>query len=202
MANTVAPYGFKPVQYAWGTSYDGRCRPYIALSSYATALYKGDPVVITGTSNSTAIRGFQPGILPTINRATAGADNAITGVIVGFLPLSGAESLVYGAASTDRIALVADNPDLLFAIQDDASGTLAVTDVGNNANFVTSTSGSNFTGLSGVQLDATTPATTANFQLTIISLYDIPGNDVGLSAQWLVRINRHTYAPGNLGTTV
>lgn len=202
MANTDAPYGFKPIQYAWGMPYDGRCRAYIAPSTYATDLFKGDPVVITGTSNSTTIRGFAPGTLPEINKATAGAGNKISGVIVGFLPLNGQVSDIYGVASTTRIVLVADSPSLLFAIQDDASGTLAVTDVGNNANFVTTTSGSAFTGLSGVELDATTPATTANFQLTIISLYDVPNNEVGTSAQWVVRINNHTYAPGNVGAAV
>lgn len=202
MANTDAPFGLRPVKYAWGGAYDGRCRPYIALSSYGTALFIGDPVIITGTSNTTEVRGFKPGTLPTINKATAGADNAITGVIVGFLPLDGQTSNVYGAASTTRIALVADDPDLLFAVQDDASGTLAETDVGNNANVVFTHSGNTYTGLSGVELDATTPATTANFQLTIISLLDRADNEVGQWAKWLVRINRHTYASGNLGTTV
>lgn len=202
MANVDAPHGFQPVKYAWGAPYTGAARPYFAPSTYATALFKGDPVVITGTSNTTEVRGFPPGTLPEINRATAGTTNQITGVVVGFLPLSGAESLVYGAASTARIALVADDPSLLFECQDDASGTLAVTDVGLNANVVYTHAGSTVTGLSGAELDATTPATTAGFQLTIISLYDIPGNDVGLQARWLVRINNHTYAPGNLGVAV
>lgn len=200
MANTDAPYGLRPVQYAWGAPYDGRCRAYIAPSTYATALFIGDPVIITGTSNTTAVRGFPPGVLPEINRA--GGTAQLTGVIVGFLPLAGSESTVYGAASTTRIALVADNPQLLFAIQDDASGTLAVTDVGLNAQIVFTTSGSIYTGLSGAELDATTPATTATFPLRIISLYDTPNNEVGTSAQWLVSANAHTYATGTLGLAV
>lgn len=201
MANVDAPTGLTPVQYAWGGAYDGRCRPYIALSSYATALYIGDPVLITGTSNTTEVRGFPPGTLPTINKAAA-ASGQITGVIVGFLPLDGQTSNVYGAASTTRIALVADNPDLLFSVQDDGSGALAATDVGNNAQLIFTHAGSNFTGRSGVELDATTPATTSTFQLTIVSLEDKPGNELGANARWLVRINQHTYAPGNVGVAV
>ncbi len=202
MPNTDAPFGLTPIQYAWGAPYDGRVRPYFVQSDYATALYIGDPVVITGTSNTATVRGFQPGTLPAINKATAGANNAITGVIVGFLPLDGQTSNVYGAASTARIALVADNPNLLFAIQDDASATLAATDVGNNANLVYTHGGSVYTGRSGAEFIASTVNTTANFQLTIISLADAPNNALGGNAVWLVRINRHTYAPGNLGTTV
>jgi hypothetical protein len=163
-------------------------------------LFIGDPVVITGTSNTTAVRGFPPGTLPEINRA--GGTAQLTGVIVGFAPLSGAESLVYGAASTARIVLVADSPDLLCAIQDDASGTLAVTDVGLNAQIVFTTAGSTATGRSGAELDATTPATTATFPLRIISLYDVSNNEVDTSAQWLVSMNAHTYATGTLGLAV
>lgn len=201
MANTDAPFGLSPVKYAWGSPYDGACRAYYVPSGYATALYIGDPVLITGTSNTTTIRGFAPGVLPAINKAAA-ASGQITGVIVGFLPLDGQTSNVYGAASTDRIALVADDPNLLFAIQDDASGTLAATDVGLNAQLIFTHSGSNFTGRSGVELDATTPATTSTFQLTIISLLDRPDNELGQWAKWLVRINQHTYAPGNVGVAV
>lgn len=201
MANADAPFGLTPVKYAWGGAYDGRCRPYIALSSYATALFIGDPVVITGTSNTTTVRGFQPGTLPTVQKAAA-ASGQITGVIVGFLPLSGAESTVHGAASTTRIPLVADDPELLFAIQDDASATLAVTTVGLNADLIFTHAGNTFTGRSGVELDATTPATTSTFQLTIISLLDVPNNEMGAQARWLVRINQHTYAPGNVGVAI
>lgn len=201
MANTDAPSGLTPVKYAWGAPYTGAARPYHVLSSYATALFIGDPVVISGTSNTVEIRGFPPGTLPNVEKAAA-ASGQITGVIVGFLPLDGQTSNVYGAASTTRIALVADDPDLLFAIQDDASAALAATDIGNNAQLIFTHSGSTYTGRSGVELDATTPATTSTFQLTIISLLDRPDNELGTNAKWLVRINQHTYAPGNVGVAI
>lgn len=201
MANTDAPFGLKPVQYAWGGPYDGRTRPYHVLSTYGTALFIGDPVVITGTSNTVAIRGFQPGTLPNVEKAAA-TTGQITGVIVGFMPLDGHDSNTYGAASTTRIALVADSPDLLFAIQDDASAALAAVDVGLNADFVYTHSGNTYTGRSGVELLASTVGTTSTFQVTIISLLDREDNELGNHAKWLVRINQHTYAPGNVGVAI
>lgn len=201
MANVDAPFGLTPVKYAWGAPYTGAARPYHVLSSYATALFIGDPVVITGTSNTVEIRGFPPGTLPNVQKAAA-TTGQITGVIVGFLPLNGHDSTVHGPASTTRIALVADDPALLFAIQDDASAALAATDVGNNAEMIFTHSGNTFTGRSGVELDATTPATTSTFPLTIISLLDRPDNELGIWAKWLVRINQHTYAPGNVGVAI
>lgn len=199
MANFNAPTGLTPVMYAWGAPYDGRVRPYIAPSTYATALYIGDPVVITGTSNTTAVRNFPPGTLPEINKATAGSTNAITGVIVGFLPLDGQTSNVYGAASTTRIALVADNPDLLYAIQDDGVAALAATSVGLNANVIYTVAGSTFTGRSGVQLDSNGATAGATLQLTIISLMDRPDVEVGVNGKWLVRINVHSYNQARAG---
>lgn len=202
MANFDAPFGLTPIQYAWGGAYDGRTRPYLALSGYATALFIGDPVVITGTSNTVETRGFAPGTLPVINKATAGATNAITGVIVGFLPLSGFESTTYGAASTTRIALVADSPDLLFAVQDDASASLVSTVVGSNANLVFTHSGSIYTGRSGVEILASTATNDATFQTTIISLLDRPDNEIGNWGKWLVRINVHTYNQARAGFAI
>jgi len=132
----------------------------------------------------------------------AATTGQITGVIVGFLPLDGHDSTVHGPALTTRIALVADSPDLLFAIQDDGSAALAAVDVGLNADFVYTHAGNTYTGRSGVELDATTPATTSTFQVSIISLLDRPDNELGANAKWLVRINQHTYAPGNVGVAI
>lgn len=202
MANTDNPTGLTPVKYAWGGAYDGTCRPYHVLSTYATALFIGDPVILTGTSNTVEIRGFPPGVLPNVQKATAGTTNKITGVIVGFLPLDGHDSNVYGAASTTRIALVADSPQLLFAIQADSSAALAAVDIGLNANVVYTHSGNTYTGRSGVELNATTPGSAVGDQLSIISLLDSPDNELGTHAKFLVRINNHTYTPGVVGAPV
>lgn len=199
MANTSRPFGLRPVRYRNGSPWTGKGTPYYVPASYATALFIGDPVIITGTSNTsevTRIGGkFRPGALPEVNVATAGADNAITGVIVGFMSAH-RDSDIYGPASTERIALVCDDVNVVFQVQDDGSGSgLAATDVGNNANLVAGSGGSSVTGQSSWQLDATTPATTANFQVKIIGVSNIEGeNNLGEDyVIWDVVLNRTTW---------
>ena len=142
MANTDTPMGLVPIRHKSGAPYNGAVNPYYVPSTYATALFVGDPVVKTGTANTAGVKriggNFAIGALPEVNKATAGATNRISGVVVGFMPENN-ESLTYGAASTERIALVADDPDLVFEAQGDDA--LAVTGIGANANLVFTHSG-------------------------------------------------------------
>ncbi len=197
MANVNAPFGLRPVRHSSGAPYNGSVNKYYVPASYATSLFIGDPVALTGTSNTSLVRGYNPGTIAEINKATAGTTNKWIGAIVGFEPASGAESLVYGAASTERIALVADDPDLIYHIQDDGGAALAATSVGLNAVFIYTVAGSTITGASGVQLDAgttTAPATTQGFQMQILRLANFPNNELGVNAIWEVRNNKHFYA--------
>lgn len=202
MANINAPFGLRPIRYTSGAPYNGAANKYFAPSTYATNLFIGDPVIKTGTSNTTFTRGYNIGTLAEINKATAGTTNRTTGVIVGFEPVSGAETAVYGAASTARIVLVADDPNLLFECQDDGGAALAATTVGLNAVYIFTNAGSTVTGRSGVQIDAgttTAPATTVGFQLELVRVSNKPNNDVGANAIWEVRINQHTETNNSTG---
>lgn len=202
MPNSTTPTGLRPVRYLSGQEYTGACRPYYVPASYATALFLYDPVVLAGGANTTAVRGHLPGTLPVVTKATAGASNRITGVIVGFEPVSGSEAPVYGKASTERIALVADDPDLLFSIKDDGYAALTVAAISKNAMLNLAASGSTVTGVSGATMDSgttTAPSPNANGQLTVISASRSPNNTIGQYASWLVRINLHSYAPGVAG---
>lgn len=201
MANADTPFGLKPVVNPYGGQ--PVVNPYYIPSTYATALFVGDPVIKTGTANSNTIiadREYAPGSLPEINKATAGAGNLITGVIVGFAFLPSDLSKTYNAASTERVALVCDDPNQLFEIQSETAGTaLAITEIGLNANLVYAESGSTLTGLSGAELDTSTPATTQNFQLRIKRLVDRGDNALGVNAKFLVAINQHTEADNTAG---
>lgn len=197
MANADTPFGLKPIKNAPFNEIPKNL--YYIPSSYATALFVNDPVVKTGTSNTAAVtaagRLFNPGSLPEINKATAGDTNKITGVIIGFLANPSDLSKNYNPASTERIAIVADSPLQEFEIQEESAGSpLAATSVGLNANLVFAESGSTATGLSGAELDTTTPATDATFQLKILRLVDAPENAIGQHAKWRVKINNHTEA--------
>ena len=197
MANANIPSGLRPIKNAPFNEIPKNY--YYIPSSYATALFIGDPVIKTGTSNTAAVLGdgrpFAAGSLPEINKATAGDANKITGVIIGFLAIPTNLNVAYNPASTERVAIVADSPLQEFEIQEETAGTaLAVTAVGLNANLVFAESGSTVTGLSGVELDTSTPATDATFQLKILRLLDAPDNAIGQHAKWRVKINNHTEA--------
>lgn len=203
MANADTPFGLRPVQHRNGAPYNGACRPYYIPAAYGTALYLGDPVVITGAVNTAAVKApgagsFPVGALPIVAKATAGDGNAITGVIVGFA--GDADDPIYNPANTERVVMVADDPDLVFEIQCD--GTLTPADVGSNAVLIYTHSGSTSTGRSGAELDTTSdvPAADASNQLTIRAFVNREDNDMAAAnSKVLVTINQHTYATGVIG---
>lgn len=197
MANADTPFGLRPIKNSPFVEIPKNY--YYIPSSYGTALYIGDPVIKTGTSNTVAVttagRLFNPGSLPEINKAAAGDASKITGVIIGFLANPLNLNAAYNPASTERVAIVADSPLQEFEIQEETAGTpLAATSVGLNANVVFAESGSTITGMSGVELDTSTPATDATYQLKILRLVDAPDNAIGRHAKWRVKINNHTEA--------
>ena len=196
-------YGLRPVQA------DGSANNYCSLTecyipaSYATALFIGDPVVITGTSNTAVVKGRQIGTMPEINKATAaGGAASVSGVICAFLPdIDVATTVLHNAASTERIALVCTDPNQLFSIQ--CSGTMAATDVGLNGDLVYTHAGDTATGLSGAEFNTTGKATTATLQLKIMKFdqdhtVDAP-NTIGANSKVIVKINTHTNAPASAG---
>ena len=206
MANTDTPFGLRPIRHRNGAPYNGAVNPYYLPSTYATAMFIGDPVIKTGTSNTAFVHAagvgdFEIGTLPEINKATAGDTNRITGVIVGFAPLPTNLSQQYNPASTERVALVCDDPDVIFQIQ--ADGAVPAASIGLNAVLIYTHSGSTTSGLSGVELDTTSdvPAADASNQLLILRGANIPGNDV--TSTWCkveVLINQHTENQGTVGT--
>lgn len=190
MANTNNPEGLRPVRYVSGAPYNGACREYYVPSSDGTALYVGDPVIKAGDGDADGV--------PTATRATAGGGNKITGVVVG-VRNTPTQTTRYRKASDAQYVLVADDPNLLFEIQEDAvGGALASTNIGQNIDLV-SGSGSTTTGLSGFQADSSTAATTNTLQLSIVAFTKRADNVIGANAKILVRINQHSEVPGATG---
>jgi hypothetical protein len=197
MANLVAPFGARPVRHRNGAPYNGACRLY--FSAGASALYIGDPVIVTSAgANSAPYFGSPPGSLPTVALATAGRSNAITGFIVGFYPET-AQSTVYGANGANRGVYVCDDPDVIFEIMDSGAATPTVAFASSTGNLDLSTfSGSTATARSGATLN-TTLDNNAAAQLKIIALAERPNNVVGKNAVWEVTINNHTLVAGVAG---
>lgn len=210
MANSNSPFGLKPVRHKSGEPYTGSANPYYIPAGYGTALFIGDPVIKTGTANTAKVTApgvgsFDIGTLPEINRATPGdvpgTGTSITGAIVSFAALANDLTKAYNPASTERIAWVADNPDLIFEIQ--ADGAIPATSIGLNAVLIATQSGSTSTALSGMELDTTSdvPAADASNQLRILRSVNREDNDTTITrAKVEVIINTHTEAQGYTAT--
>lgn len=202
MANKDNRRGLEAVDHLLISGYCGKQRPYYVDATYATALYVGDPVVITGTSNTARLFEHKAGTLPTVEKATAGDANAITGIITGIkLPNDGNAPFdaPYRKGLTEALVMVNDDPYTIFAIQADSANAVAATDISSNANVVYTHAGDNVTGRSGAELNTASMTTTATYQLKILGSVDSPDNELGTNAKLLVTINNHSYAKGVVG---
>jgi hypothetical protein len=105
-----------------------RVRPYVIPASDSAIYGRGDVVKLAGAMDSEAD-------VPTIAAAAAG--DALVGAIVGFEGGIAASPLSsdYRPASIRRVALVCDDPDAVFQVQEDADGgVVSAANVGSGAN--------------------------------------------------------------------
>lgn len=146
MANQNAPNGFRPVRHLNGGMI--RLADYTIASGYATALYDGDAVEMTGTGKNIA------------QSAAGNADSC--GVFHGcqYVDPQGRQvfSKYWPAAqvATEIKAFVYEDPSIVYEVQ---VSTLAAADVGQLADLAVGT-GSAATGVSGAYIDASTLAAT------------------------------------------
>lgn len=184
MANDIAN-GLQLVQ-TLGAGYSGghiqRC--FIPATD-SDAMAKGDAVKSAGSADSDGV--------PTVARVAAG--DAIYGVIVGFEEDPDYLNQTHRTASTARYAFVNIDPEALYYIQEDSvGGDLAAADIGLNANLIVAAVDTN-TGLSNMELDTSSAATTAALQLKIVAKADgFENNDFGDgNCKFLVKINNHQF---------
>ena len=197
VGNADHRFGLIPLRHKNGAPYNGAGNWYYVPSTDNTALYIGDPVVVAGSADA---NGY-----PTVTRATAAGGNYMLGPVMGvarnapalggnFLSTGSIDrTIIYRAGSTAAYVFVADDPDLVFKIQEDSdTSTLSADSVGLNADIVFTHSGSTVTGRSGCELDSDTANTTNTLQLRILRLHDTPDNLIGDNAVWEVSINLHS----------
>lgn len=183
MANANAPFGLRPIRDVSSGYVTGGARRYSVASGDGTAIYIGDLVKLAGTGQT-----IDGSVYADVVQAATG--DTYIGVVEGFVATT-RDSTIYRAANTQRIALVCDDPNGLFAVREGSSGTpLTANDIGLNAN-ISVVAGSTVTGLSGSVLLNTSEDTTNTLDLKIINFVNAPDNAIGLSAMWAVRINRH-----------
>jgi hypothetical protein len=182
-----------PEAYASGAPYNGAFQTYYVPPSYGTALFIGDPVIVV--DNSADANG-----VPAVNKATLGSSNFITGAFIGIVNNAGLlvtpvlqSSPVYLPASVGGYIAVADDPNLLFKVQEDSNGgALAAGAASRNINLSAGSGGSTYSGFSSVQLQSSSLATTNTLQMRILRAYQSVDNAIGNYAKWLCRINLHS----------
>ena len=188
MANNDAPYGATPIGQNGG-AYNGQINRYYVPSTDASVMAVGDIVILGGTASTDGV--------PTCDITTAG--DAPCGIIVGFEWLDRTyENLPnYKPASVECYALVADDPDIRFTMQEDSvAGALAATSAGLNADVIVATPNTS-TGRSQIEIDSSTAAVTATLVVHLHGLYQTSDNEIGDNARWECSFNVHAY--GSVG---
>lgn len=194
MANVSRVNGLRPHSYANGAKFNGAVTEYFIPSTNAVNTFIGDVVVADSTGDTAAAGGLGKGVRSVVPQtaASGAGDVRYVGVIVGFKVDPTNLNTQYRAASTGRYVLVADDPAIIFEVQEDAvGGALAVADVGLNADIIVA-AGNTTTGTSGLQLDTSTKAVTATLPLRIVGFSQRQDNEPGVAnAKVLVKINTH-----------
>lgn len=187
MANGNAPTGLTPRRYRNGSPWMGAARHYLVPATDPTPLYVGDPVVIVAGSDTA--NGFA-----SVTAAPGGAGNRITGVVIGFRPSATIIASGYRVGAVAEYVIVADDPDLLFEVQESAAtngAALTAAAMGKNVNLLAG-NGSPATRQSGVMIDSASASTAGTGQLRVVEFQRRVDNIIGAYAKWMVAINQPT----------
>lgn len=192
MANVVKPTGFRPVKHTNGAPYNGQINIYEVVAADAVALNVGD--LVKPVSADAGTEGY-----PTVTRLAASGQvtaGPITGAVVGFVVNpDNLSTPLLRSASTKRLVLVADSPDLIFEVMD--GGTVPATQANIGLNTGVTATAPTATGVSPMATGTTAPTTTATLPLKIVGIVRSPDNEAAAAGQRLhVLINSHAY--GNL----
>lgn len=202
MANVVAPRGFVPSRYMDGSAWNGAANMYCIPSTDGSVFSPGDAV-------KTAAGGDANGI-PYVQKA-AGTDT-VRGVVVGVLVANPNNPSLVGTVldlttqnipatkAKDYYVLVADDPNILFELQDDGlnAAITVATACNKNATFTVANPTSPQQNSASV-LNSGSIATTNTLNLKLVGLAQKPNNAYGAYATWLVRFNLHELGTGTTG---
>jgi hypothetical protein len=183
MANIDKAFGLRPIGNLSATGAQKQYGYEIA-DNQAGTIFQGDLVALAS--------GFITRFLPGSHTAAVGVFNGCNYIdpttgkptFKNFYP--GSVNITSGKIVAD----VVDDPNQLFLVQCDAGFVAA--NVGNNADVV-GTGGSTTSGISTMELNSSTLATTAALNLKVVGLYNDVNNDFGTNAVVVVKINEHVY---------
>ena len=183
MANIDKAFGLRPIGNLSATGAQKQYGYEIA-DNQAGTIFQGDLVALSA--------GYITRFLPATHTAAVGVFNGCnyidptTGKPTWKNYYPGSVNITSGKIIADVI----DDPSQLFLVQCDAGFVAA--DVGKNADVI-GTGGSTTTGVSTMELNSSTLATTAALNLKTVGLYNVPSNEYGSFAVVVVKINEHVY---------
>jgi hypothetical protein len=184
------PYGFRPVTKR-GESWCGTERAVVFSAGDAVAAFIGSMVKFTGTSEIIDGKSYA------VVAVAEPADTRLAGAVTRF-QYDPDGYLKHRPASTQRIAYIPQDRDVLYSVQEDGDTTpLTAGAVEANIDF-TAEVGDTVTSQSTMELNSDTVNTTATLPLRIVELEALPGNDLvgsgGVNPQWVVAINQDAYS--------
>ena len=183
MANIDKAFGLRAIGNLSATGAQKQYGYEIA-DDQAGTIFQGDLVALSA--------GFITKFLPATHTAAVGVFNGCNYIdpttgkptFKNYYP--GSVNITAGKIIADVI----DDPNQLFLIQCDEGFVAA--DVGKNADVV-GTGGSTTSGISTMELDSSTLATSAALNLKVVGLYTDVNNEFGTNAVVVVKINEHVY---------
>lgn len=184
MANLDASFGMKPVRMMGGSPYSGGQSRYRIAANYGTSIFQGDMVMqVTGGGVEIHADGGTVPIVGVFNGCKYTDPTSGEQVFSNYYPAS--------TNASDIIAFIVDDPNVVFEVQSD--DTFPVADLFGNFDIIDTNSGSTYTGISGLELDLSTGATTTTLPLKAIDISQDPDNsDVASSnTNVLVVIQNH-----------
>ena len=223
VTNQNKPSGLTPVKYLNGADWDGRGNIYFVPSTDTNQYAVGDLV--------SPVAGLdQYSGLPTVTLTVSGTSTIVAGVVIGVgaspsttTSLRGGPyidptnlQLIQATATKSKnyFLLVADDPNIVYEIQETGVGTtpataLTYTSCTKNAYFLYGAPGTAFSGttldngVNSTHVPATTAASPYFLRMLGLaqkidpqtSLY----NGFGLYAKWWVKLNNHMFGPSVVG---
>tara|TARA_R110000868_G_scaffold398600_1_gene671856 strand:- start:2122 stop:2682 length:561 start_codon:yes stop_codon:yes gene_type:complete len=164
MSTTSQPFGLRP---AYSPSGVVRPTAYTIVTGYSTNILQNQPVKIgtDGNIQAAAVGDRFIGVFQGVEWTDSDGRRRVS------------NKWTASTAGTEIVAYVTLDPSIVYEIQ--ASGSIAVTDVGKQADYTVITGGSVTTGLSAMMLDIATLTDTGNASMRIIDLSPGPDNAFG-----------------------
>jgi hypothetical protein len=164
MSTVSQPFGLRP---AYSPSGVVRPTAYTIASAYGANILQNQPVKIgtDGTIQAAAIGDRFIGTFQGVEFTDSDGRRRVS------------NKWTASTVASNIVAYVTLDPTIVYEIQ--ANGSIAVTDIGKQADYTTITAGSTVTGLSALMLDTATLTDSANAALRIIDVAPGPDNAFG-----------------------